>query len=330
MEAPVPASSLIHSATLVSAGVFVIIRFYPLFENSTYSFFILPLMGSATAVYGGVVGAYQSDIKRILAYSTISHCGFLVLMSSFNLNEFVIMYLYVHGFFKASVFMCVGNIIRISKNYQDFRKMGLFFKYLPFEFFISFVCLFNLAGLPFSLGFYIKHLIFLGFGKNIFFYYVVLFNVFCGSISGLFYSYRVYFYVFFDFKKANKSVYSNLNKKELFSYYYSNTSVLSNLNILGLMITSYFISFYMFSILLNKINLISDFINYSNYSNFLNAFNKCNLFYLFNLSFTNIFVLLFLWSLIFLNYRSIFLLNNYYNNHNLNVVLYFLSLILTG
>lgn len=331
MEAPVPASSLIHSATLVSAGVFVILRFYPLFENSTYSFFILPFMGSVTAAYGGIVGAYQSDIKRILAYSTISHCGFLVLVSSFNLNEFVIMYLYVHGFFKASVFMCVGNIIRISKNYQDFRKMGLFFKYLPFEFFISFICLFNLAGLPFSLGFYIKHLVFLGFGKSIYLYYIILFNVFCGAISGLFYSHRIYFYVFLDFKKANKSVYLNLNKKELFSYYYSNTSILSNLNIFGLLIASYFISFYMFSVFLNKICLVSDFINYSNYSNYLNIFNKkLNRFYLFNLSFTNVFVLFFIWGLVFLNYRFIFSLYNYYNNHNLIIILYFLSLTLTG
>jgi NADH-quinone oxidoreductase subunit L len=293
MEAPVPASSLIHSATLVSAGVFVILRFYPLFENSTYSFFLLPIIGSATAVYGGVVGAYQADIKRILAYSTISHCGFLIVLTSFNLNEFTIMYLYVHGFFKASVFMCVGNIIRSSKNYQDFRKMGMLYKCLPFEFFTSFVCLFNLAGLPFSLGFYIKHLIFLGFESNIYMYYLVLFNIFCGAISGLFYSYRIFFYAFFDFKKANKATYLNFNRKETFSFYYSNTSILSNFSILGLVITSYVMSFYLLSIFLNKINLVSDFSNFSNFSNFFNTFNSSNSFYLFNLSLINFFVIMF-------------------------------------
>ena len=114
MEAPVPASSLIHSATLVSAGIFIILRFYPIFEMSFYSFFLLPIIGSLTAAYGGVVGALQSDVKRILAYSTISHCGFLMLLTSFFSNEYVILYLYVHGFFKAAVFMCIGNIIRIS------------------------------------------------------------------------------------------------------------------------------------------------------------------------------------------------------------------------
>jgi NADH:ubiquinone oxidoreductase subunit 5 (subunit L)/multisubunit Na+/H+ antiporter MnhA subunit len=190
MEAPVPASSLIHSATLVSAGIFIILRFYPIFEISYYSFIVLPVVGSLTASYGGITASYQSDIKRILAYSTISHCGFLMLMSSFNINEFVVLYLYIHGFFKATVFMCVGNIIRISKNYQDFRKMGLFYKYLPFECFVSLICLFNLSGIPFSLGFFIKHLIFLGLQLNTFFYLFIIFNVFCGSLSGLFYSYR--------------------------------------------------------------------------------------------------------------------------------------------
>jgi NADH:ubiquinone oxidoreductase subunit 5 (subunit L)/multisubunit Na+/H+ antiporter MnhA subunit len=170
MEAPVPASSLIHSATLVSAGIFLILRFYPIFEYSYYAFIILPVMGSLTAAYGGLIAAFQSDIKRILAYSTISHCGFLMLLCSYNVNEFVVLYLYVHGFFKASVFMCVGNVIRISKNYQDFRRMGLYYKYIPFECFCAFVCLLNLAGLPFTLGFFIKHLLFLGNNNNIFFF----------------------------------------------------------------------------------------------------------------------------------------------------------------
>jgi len=167
MEAPVPASSLIHSATLVSAGIFLILRFYPILEFSYYGKLILPVMGSMTAAYGGIVASYQADVKRILAYSTISHCGFLMLLCSFNVQEYTILYLYVHGFFKAAVFMCVGNVIRISKNYQDFRRMGMFSKYLPFECFCAFVCLFNLAGLPFSIGFFIKHLIALGMSYNV-------------------------------------------------------------------------------------------------------------------------------------------------------------------
>jgi len=287
MEAPVPASSLIHSATLVSAGIFLILRLYPIFEASFYAFFILPIIGSLTAAYGGVVGAYQSDIKRILAYSTISHCGFLMLLTSFFINEYVVLYLYIHGFFKASVFMCVGNVIRISKNYQDFRRMGSFYKYLPFEAYTSFLCLANLAGLPFTLGFYIKHLIFLGYQSHFYMYSFIFFNTFVGAISGLFYSYRIFYYVFFDFKKAKKSVYSGLNKDSLFSHYYSNTSLLSNLSITGLVFNSYVISFYFFYFLLGDATIMSDFGNFSTVSNYLTYYNHSYTGVLFNFSYLN-------------------------------------------
>lgn len=314
MEAPVPASSLIHSATLVSAGIFLILRFYPLFETSFYAFFILPVIGSLTAAYGGVVGAYQSDIKRILAYSTISHCGFLMLLTAFFINEYVVLYLYVHGFFKASVFMCVGNVIRISKNYQDFRRMGSFFKYLPFECYAAFVCLSNLAGLPFSLGFYIKHLIFLGYQSYFYFYFFIFFNTFVGALSGLFYSYRIFYYVFFDFKKGRKQVYSSLNRQNLFSFYYSNTSLLSNISISSLIFVSYAISSYLFFILLSANSLSVDFNNNSLATNFYTYANMSYTGVLYNFSYLNWFVILFASSLLFLQWRTFFLKHLTYNN----------------
>jgi NADH:ubiquinone oxidoreductase subunit 5 (subunit L)/multisubunit Na+/H+ antiporter MnhA subunit len=124
MEAPVPASALIHSATLVSAGVFLILRLHPLLELSIIFTFAAPMVGSLTALVGGVGAIFQTDLKRILAYSTISHCGFLVFLGYFGYGDLILVYLYVHGFFKASVFLCAGNIIRLSKNYQDVRRMG--------------------------------------------------------------------------------------------------------------------------------------------------------------------------------------------------------------
>jgi NADH-quinone oxidoreductase subunit L len=286
MEAPVPASSLIHSATLVSAGIFLILRFYPIFEYSFYSFCILPIIGSLTAAYGGLVASFQSDTKRILAYSTISHCGFLMLLCSFNLNEFVILYLYVHGFFKAAVFMCIGNVIRISKNYQDFRRMGFYYKYLPFECFCAFICLLNLSGLPFTLGFSIKHLLFLGVNNNIYLYYFVIFNALIGAIAGLFYSHRLFYYVFFDFKKGKKNVYRYLNRNNLYSIYYSNTSLASNFSILSLLIVSYIISLYIYINFFNINFNFSDYFNSLNYSNYYNLYTSYNGF-LFNLSYLN-------------------------------------------
>jgi NADH:ubiquinone oxidoreductase subunit 5 (subunit L)/multisubunit Na+/H+ antiporter MnhA subunit len=126
MEAPVPASALIHSATLVSAGVFLILRLQPIFELSVYYHVIVPFIGALTAFVGGFGALYQTDLKRVLAYSTISHCGFLFFLTYFNCVEHTLIYLYVHGFFKASSFLCVGNIIRFSKNYQDVRRMGVY------------------------------------------------------------------------------------------------------------------------------------------------------------------------------------------------------------
>jgi NADH:ubiquinone oxidoreductase subunit 5 (subunit L)/multisubunit Na+/H+ antiporter MnhA subunit len=157
MEAPVPASALIHSATLVSAGLFLFLRFSSFFELSSITFYLIPVFGSLTAFYGGVGAMFQSDGKKILAYSTISHCGFLLVSFVSFQPEFTLFYLYVHGFFKAGSFLCVGNIIRFSKNYQDFRKTGSLYKYLPFECFLIGSGLLNLGGLPLSLGFFMKH-----------------------------------------------------------------------------------------------------------------------------------------------------------------------------
>lgn len=159
MEAPVPASALIHSATLVSAGLFLLLRFNVFFELSNYVYYIIPFIGALTSFYGGLSAAFQSDIKRILAYSTISHCGFLMVSFSSYLFDFTLLYLYIHGFFKAGVFLCVGNVIRFSKNYQDFKRMGGYNIFLPFECYLSCIGLLNLGGLPFSLGFYMKHLL---------------------------------------------------------------------------------------------------------------------------------------------------------------------------
>ena len=196
MEAPVPASSLIHSATLVSAGVYLVLRFNPLFNATEFTKVLIPVIGSLTAAYGGICAIAQSDIKKTLAYSTISHCGFLMVLCSTQLNEFTILYLYVHGFFKAGVFMCVGNILRISCGYQDTRRMGSLFKYLPFDYFCATIGLLNLAGLPFTFGFFIKHLLLLSLHRHIYVYYFIIFNSSIGAFAGLFYSYNIIFYTF--------------------------------------------------------------------------------------------------------------------------------------
>jgi NADH:ubiquinone oxidoreductase subunit 5 (subunit L)/multisubunit Na+/H+ antiporter MnhA subunit len=314
MEAPVPASALIHSATLVSAGVFLLLKLTPLFECSAYIYYFLPIIGSFTAFIGGLSSAYQSDIKKILAYSTISHCGFLMVCYSTYIPEYTILYLYIHGFFKAAVFLCVGNVIRFSRNYQDFKKMGGFWKYLPFECYSSFICLMNLSGLPFSIGFYIKHLLLIGMYMNYYVLYFILVNVFCAAVFGLFYSYRLFYYVFFDFKKAKKIIYLQANRKNLNSIYYSNTTLASNIAISLLIIVSYAVSIYMFNLFLNKTSLGEGLNIYSIYSAQYEEFNHPILTTINNIGYFNWLLLLVIILIVLSSWRRVL---NYYNIINI-------------
>jgi len=316
MEAPVPASALIHSATLVSAGVFILLRLSFLFEYSLYAYYIIPIIGSFTAFFGGLCSVYQSDIKKILAYSTISHCGFLMICYSTYITEYTILYLYIHGFFKASVFLCVGNIIRFSRNYQDFRRMGNFWKYLPFECFMTFVCLINLCGLPFSIGFYIKHLLVLGYNINVYCMYFIYVNIFLGAISGLFYSYRLFYNVFFDFKKSKKTLYNQSNRILLNSFYYSNTSLASNISILILVSLSYSISLYLFNVFLNSSSLGEGLDIYSFNSTQYEEFNNPLLSTINNIGYFNWFLLLIMFLIILFSWRSVYNFYYVYNNFN--------------
>jgi NADH-quinone oxidoreductase subunit L len=286
MEAPVPASALIHSATLVSAGIYLLLRFTTLFELSKISIFLIAVIGSLTAFYGGLVSMYQSDTKRILAYSTISHCGFLMVLYTTGVMEYVVLYLYVHGFFKAAVFLCVGNIIRFSKNNQDFKRMGLFYKYLPFDCFASFICLINLSGLPFTFGFYIKHLLFIGLNSNFILYYFVLINCLFGALTGLFYSYRLFYNVFFDVKKAKKKQYFAAITNILNSKYYSNTTISASVAIIGLVFVAYVVSLALFYIYLTKEYNFSNFSSFVAYISYIDNFNS-SLNFLTNVSYIN-------------------------------------------
>ena len=258
MEAPVPASALIHSATLVSAGVFLLLRFNVFFEYSLIAIFILSVVGAITAFYGGFVSMFQADTKRVLAYSTISHCGFLMVLISLNIVEYTLLYLAIHGFFKAAVFMCIGNVNHLSKNNQDYKQMGLYYKFLPLDCLFTFIGLFNLAGLPFSLGFYIKHLLFLGFQFHLILFYLVVINCIFGALAGLCYSYRLFYNVFFDVKKSHLSLYSLYNNSALKSMYYSNTTLISNFAIIGLFTVTYILGFYYLQLYLNSLYFFSD------------------------------------------------------------------------
>lgn len=193
MEAPVPASALIHSATLVSAGVFLLLRFYNLIE--VHQLLILTL-GCLTAAYGGVVAAAQTDVKKLLAYSTMSHCGFLFILVSFGDCYITIVYLFLHGIFKASTFFCVGSFVRFYGT-QDTRLMGVGARFLWGDTFCLLFCAINLCGLPLTIGIAYKSYFF----KTLFFSYFNVLHiglVYIALLSSLVYFYRLIFYSVFD------------------------------------------------------------------------------------------------------------------------------------
>ena len=324
MEAPVPASALIHSATLVSAGVYLILRFNSFFDVTHIAKYIIPTVGSLTAAYGGVCALAQSDIKKTLAYSTISHCGFLMVLCSTEMNEFTILYLYVHGFFKAGVFMCIGNVLRISRGYQDTRRMGGLLKYLPFEYFCATIGVLNLAGLPFTFGFFIKHLLLISVNNNLFVHYFVLTNCLIGAISGLFYSYKIITFIFIDFKKGNKTLYLNSSRQGYGSVFYTNSSLAATVAIFGLFLSAYIILYFLYKYLLSSNCLFSDYLNTTILTSYFLVMDASHGF-LINFSHLNLFVVSVLLYFLFSVFRKI--QNNTQNYKNIFILF---AIVVTG
>lgn len=156
MKAPVPASALIHSATLVAGGFFILLEAKLLYV-SFFGIEFLLLVGFTTALVGAMAAAYQEDLKKILAFSTIANCGFmLVLLYAFNIKVFLV-YFIIHGIFKSISFMFSGEIINQQQHNQDFRTYGTVSKSLAVNLVGVSVTLLMLAGFPFTVVYTIKH-----------------------------------------------------------------------------------------------------------------------------------------------------------------------------
>jgi NADH-quinone oxidoreductase subunit L len=156
MEAPTPASALIHSSTLVVAGVFLIIRFSILFEFTNLVNYFLVILGSLTLAFGAITAIFQNDIKKLVAYSTISQIGYLVCGCGFCCYEEVLIYLIIHALNKAFLFILVGYIVHFFNGNTDMRLMGGVYLYsFDITVLLLGVCL-NLSGLPYSAGFFAK------------------------------------------------------------------------------------------------------------------------------------------------------------------------------
>ena len=205
MEGPTPVSALIHAATMVTAGVFLIIRCSFLFEFSPISLNLVLLIGSLTAFFAATVGLFQNDIKRVIAYSTCSQLGYMIFSCGLSSYEVAIFHLSNHAFFKALLFLGAGSIIHAIADEQDMRKMGGLKKILPFSYSIMLIASLALVGFPFLTGFYSKDTILeVAYAKHTVLgniaYFLGTFAAFCTS----FYSTRLLFLVFLSEPNGNK------------------------------------------------------------------------------------------------------------------------------
>jgi len=205
MEGPTPVSALIHAATLVTAGVFLIIRCSIIFENSN-SLFIIAIIGSLTAFFASSVGLVQNDIKRVIAYSTCSQLGYMVFAAGLSNYSISFFHLYNHALFKALLFLSAGSIIHGLADEQDMRKMGSLIQFFPVTYIMILIGSLALIGFPFLTGFYSKDAILeIAISKNNllghFTHFLGCIAAFCTS----FYSFRLIFMVFINDTNVMKS-----------------------------------------------------------------------------------------------------------------------------
>lgn len=159
MEGPSPVSALLHAATMVTAGVFLLIRCSPIFEYSNNILFVVSLIGVLTAFFSAFIGVFQYDVKKIIAYSTCSQLGYMFFSCGLSNYQVAIFHLINHAFFKALLFLSAGSIIHALSDEQDMRRMGGVVNFLPFTYFALFLGSLAIMGFPFLTGFYSKDLV---------------------------------------------------------------------------------------------------------------------------------------------------------------------------
>ncbi len=197
MEGPTPISALIHAATMVTAGIFMVARMSPLFELSETALSVVLVIGATTAFFMGLVGIVQNDIKRVVAYSTLSQLGYMTVALGASAYSAAIFHLMTHAFFKALLFLAAGSVIIAMHHEQDIRKMGGLKKYMPITYWVSLVGSLSLIGFPGFAGYFSKDAIILAAHNadipgSSYAYLMVLLGVFVTA----FYSFRMFFLVF--------------------------------------------------------------------------------------------------------------------------------------
>ncbi|HEV2701044.1 MAG TPA: NADH-quinone oxidoreductase subunit L [Steroidobacteraceae bacterium] len=205
MEGPTPISALIHAATMVTAGIFMVARMSPLFEQSDQALSFVLVIGATTAFFMGLLGVVANDIKRVIAYSTLSQLGYMTVALGVSAYSGAIFHLMTHAFFKALLFLAAGSVIIGMHHEQDMRKMGGLAKYMPWTAVTSWIGSLALIGTPFFAGFYSKDAIIEAVGEShrwghTYAYVCVL----CGVFVTAFYTFRMLFMTFHGRERFRK------------------------------------------------------------------------------------------------------------------------------
>ncbi len=197
MEGPTPVSALIHAATMVTAGVFLVVRCSPLFEFSQVALNIVAIVGIVTAIFAASVALVQNDIKKIVAYSTCSQLGYMFFAAGVGAYHVAIFHLFTHAFFKALLFLGSGSVIHAFNNEQDIRNMGGVRKKLPFTYVFMLIGTLALTGFPFLSGFYSKDAIieFAYLSNSPLGNYTVIVGILTAFLTSI-YSWRLFFKTF--------------------------------------------------------------------------------------------------------------------------------------
>ena len=197
MEGPTPVSALIHAATMVTAGVFLVARCSPLFEYSQYALNLVAFVGATTAIFAASIAIVQTDIKRIIAYSTCSQLGYMFFAAGMGAYNVAIFHLFTHAFFKALLFLGAGSVIHAFHDEQNIENMGGVWKKIPLTYALMLVGTLALTGFPLLAGFYSKDAIIESayFSKSLFAGYAFVIGVTTAFITSI-YSWRLIFKTF--------------------------------------------------------------------------------------------------------------------------------------
>ena len=217
MEGPTPISALIHAATMVTAGIFMVARMSPLFELSETALAVVITIGAITAFFMGLLGIVQNDIKRVIAYSTLSQLGYMTVALGASAYSAAIFHLMTHAFFKALLFLAAGSVIIAMHHEQDIRKMGGLRKYMPITYWTALIGSLALIGFPGTSGFFSKDLLIEAVRESHWHgqgavYWIAYLSVLLGVFVTALYSFRMFFLVFHGEERMDVETKSHLHE----------------------------------------------------------------------------------------------------------------------